>query len=154
MNPKTRERVTKALVEALSKAGLSRNEAEELSIDMARNAALLTNFSQILKTASRQIKGDQPTKSSSVPISETYDQYVSAFETIQRQRLSKSDVLELIFKASPKAKRKDVHPTASLRELVREFFDTASDSDIEKFLTNLRRQYTDDAYLQGITRRG
>jgi hypothetical protein len=75
---------------------------------------------------------------------------INAHNLIARRRLSKSAVLQLMQLASPKLRLPQ--PNGTMKDILASYFDIASSSDKDKFLSILEGEPA-DPYLKGISRR-
>jgi len=77
----------------------------------------------------------------------------SIMSEIQRRRLSKSAVMNMIGQVSREKARHTFPKGLPLRHLVEEFVSQASQAEVENLLSLLGRGGPGDAYLQGILKR-
>jgi hypothetical protein len=76
-----------------------------------------------------------------------------ALNVINRRRLSKKAIWELMRTASPEFDAEQISADATIKEHVSKYFETVSANDVARFL-NLLEGETTDAYLSGISKRG
>lgn len=74
------------------------------------------------------------------------------YELINRRRLAKKVVLQLMHLAAPNIRPGHLPANASMLELIEKFLTIATQTEISSFLSTLQGE-TADAYLKGIARR-
>lgn len=148
MDRKARQRVMRSFMAALLQSDLSLEELRQLSFDISEGF-FAEELSKLLEEAIFAVRGVPPYESKSAP--ETAENFANAI--IQRRRLSKKAVLDLIANASLRKTPRGLNTADTLREILRKFFRTASPPEIAKFIDQLDSGETTEAYLRGISRR-
>jgi hypothetical protein len=148
MDRKVRQRVMRSFIAALLQSELSLEELRELSFDVS-SGAFGSDLSKLLDETIFTLRGRGPYESKVAP--ETIEDSVIAI--IQKRRLSKKAVLDLMASTNSRKAFKEPALTGSMRELVERFLRTASNNEVTKFLNLLDASETTEAYLRGIIRR-
>jgi hypothetical protein len=150
MDRKVRQRVMRSFIAALLQSELSLEELRQLSFDIS-TGTFGAELSRLLEESIFALRGSGAHEGKDAP--DGVEDFVSS--VIQKRRLSKKAVLEMMSSASPKKALKDPNTSASMREVLERFFRTASSSEISKFLNLLDpgETKTTEAYLRGIIRR-
>jgi hypothetical protein len=148
MDREVRLRVMRSFVATLLQSELSLEELRQLSFEMS-SSMFGADLSKLLDETIFALRSSESYVSKAAP--EPIEDYAIAL--IQKRRLSRKTVLDLIASASTRKAIKDQNPSSSTRELVERFFRTASSSEATKFLSRLDAGETTEAYLRGIIRR-
>jgi hypothetical protein len=147
MNSRTRQRAFRALLGSLLQSELTiseiRNIAEECYLGSFGPdfGNFLRNAMDTLDDANNRPKTldeEPPTK--------------ELLELVNRRRLSKKEVVQLMTLAAPKIKSNSFPPSFPMMELLERFVATATLGEIQSFLNILQGEPA-DAYLKGISRR-
>lgn len=152
MQPRTRQNVVRILLGRLLDSDLSVSELRNVA-DVLTTEALMRDLSLALSETLSFI--DEPNFSKQVNRRDIDED--TAYMLIQRRRLSKNEVLELIASVSPNRTNKEPaykNGKLPIRTIVRDFFRSASVDTVRMFMDRLQNQDSADPYLKGIIRRG
>lgn len=146
MRASTRDRIQRLLCAALLNSELSevdlRNFADEAAIGGGQDIMLQLSRNLLF------IMGDWENRQKQFPAYSSFSNYADvAYDYVQRRRMSKKELLELIHSITKV--RFDIPESASLREILRLFFNLASDVDTRKLMTRIQPR-DGDPFLQGI----
>ncbi len=153
MKSRNRERALRTLLTAFLKSELTVREIRDLSREM-ESPSFLGEFRVLLQGVVEKLES-RPAKQSApreIPLA-FRDIQSSLYEAIQRRRISKKELLELMEKVYPEITRKGWSKDVPVRELVREFVTAVPLDKANDFLSLLDPRGGEDAYLQGIIRR-
>ena len=148
MDRRVRQRVMRSFIAALLQSELTLEELRELSLEVS-SGMFGADLSKLLEETIFPLRGSGSHESKVAP--EAIEEYVLA--AIQKRRLSKKAVVDLIASTNSRKSFKELALSGSMRELVEKFLRTASSSDVGKFLNQLDTGGTTEAYLRGIIRR-
>jgi hypothetical protein len=149
MRSKTRDKVKRTLVAALLSSGLSESELQQFGDELASSngSEFLFEFGNLLRTVIHQLR-DQDQKPIMQPVKGKNLEEL-AYQTIQRRRLSKREVLQVIGEVIGSDKSHGPDSDHSLRDILRDFFIHASVDQAQKLLSRLQPPDS-DAFLHGI----
>lgn len=161
MKQSTRERVIRAIVAGLMNSDLTTRELREATDELARNPSfsfdLTMSLNEFLERLSNNVYskripsrlGGRSSKSGPESMELNF-----LHNLIQRRRLSKKEIFEIMGSISPNFKFSGPY-TASVREILEEFFHIATRDEFTRFMQKLQgTSETDDPYLRGIIRKG
>ena len=150
MNSKARQRAMKAMLGSLLQADLTMSEIRELADDLIFGSfgkefgEYLREMNMFLSEADRN-RGDYPS-------SQSQSMQSTAQNVIERRRLSKKVVQQLMSLASPWIKSPQLPNSGTMKELIEKYFMVAPPNEVSKFIDILHGEPA-DAYLKGISRR-
>jgi hypothetical protein len=145
-----KERAIRKILAALLESELSVDEIGQLLADIQANPSFAQNVRDLLN---RTIGRVRDTGLKKLP-NKTTDQRSREdliFSAIQRHRLSKLEVLNLMRMSTP-SEALSLNHTSSMRELVSDFLRQASSHQVEELLKHIDPT-REDPYLSGIARR-
>ncbi len=147
---RTREKVMRILLAALLDSSLSAGELAEIAEELSASPKFSWDLGELLRDVLGRL--DMPVSGKmSNRDRNTLD--ALAYSVISRRRLSKQTVIELMNAASGRKYIELMNSNQTTRELLNKFFNSASISEIRKFMEMLENPSKDDPYLQGITKR-
>jgi hypothetical protein len=138
----------RSFLAALLQSELSLEELRELSLEIS-SGTFGADLSKLLDETIFALRSSGPYERKVAP--EAIEDYVTAI--IQKRRLSKKAVLDLMASTNSRKTFKEYALSGSMRELIERFFRTASNNEVTKFLNQLDAGETTEAYLRGIIRR-
>lgn len=152
MRTRTRDRVQRILCGALLNSDLSDAELRQVIDTLSGPDAydFTLDFGKLMRTILGEVLKPHAKQSTS-RVRESSDVEKTAYHWIQRRRLSKKEVLQIIHETigSASAVSDSDRP---IRDLLRSFFDIASAVDAQRFLARLQPRDS-DPYLEGILKR-
>lgn len=152
MMPESKQRATRRVIAALIESGLTSEEMRQLLLSIAKNKQLLFTLQRLLDDG-KVAWGEERPGSSGAPasyLSETVDAVVAA---IDRQRMSKSELLELLSKYKLTKWNYQEGTKTSVRRLVETFIKNLSPNERADFVRLMLHGAQDDPYLEGILKR-
>jgi len=143
------QQLTRSLLGTILSSGLTDSELRGLAREL-RSGSLAFELADFLDTLLEQTARYAPPGSSHRPDPSDVGRAELA---IKRRRLSKAILRELFELYAPASAQNRVRGDASVSELLRTFFENASDDDARRFVAALEAGGTDDPFLKGITER-
>lgn len=154
MRPRTRDKISRILLAALMRSGLTPGELRELHDDLVRrDAEFLADFGRLLGDVLHHFR-ELESKKSYKFWNQTSEHLKAAYTAIQRRRLSKRAVLDIMLDISSGIEGAKISPELPLKHLLQLFFESASQLEARRFVNTVRGETDGDAYLRGIIRRG
>jgi hypothetical protein len=154
MNQRARHRAIRNIVGSILMSDLSKSEIYDIADELSFGG-LGGELGHLLRDAS-QIIGDFSTDPYSHDISSPPRLWEVAHDMIQRRKISKKTVLEVMASIAPKLFGKNMPPnittTGTMRQLLEWFFQTATPVQASR-LVNFLSDSAQDPYLKGIVRR-
>ena len=151
MNERARRRALRNIVASLMMSNLSKNDVLDVAEEFLYGGigqelgAMLRHMAVMLP----DVPSERYVQAS---IDETPSLTEAVYELIQRKKMSKKSLLQLMGSISPKL-AKGAQPTGTIRELLDWFFETATSTQTSRFVSLLSNT-AQDPYLTGISRRG
>lgn len=148
MGSSINNRITRTILGALIQSNLSAQELKRYSSDRDLQEMTLERLRFIL-----QFFEDQSVADNKERLTDSFNAIEMAYEAIQRRRISKNEVVELL--RSSGGYRTGYNPTAmTVKEMLLTYFENSSPSDQKRLLDRLVLPTSRDAYLEGILRKG
>jgi hypothetical protein len=148
MNHRTRQRVMRTLLGSLLQSEISISEIEEIAEEFYLGS-FGRDFGEFVRNAVNTLDAVEEIK----PKLLQEEASISAIsETINRRRLTKKAVTQLMTLAVPRIKPNSFSTNYSISELLENFINTATPAEVKSF-HNILRGEPADAYLKGIARR-
>lgn len=150
MRASTRERALRVLLAAFMNSPLTAQELRELSEDMSRTPKFAADLQSLLITVAAKLSEKTPQKA----LERSDDQAVEqALSSVKRRRMSKNEFLRIVEHTAPNVVSRLRSDNVTLNEMVRKFFELASDVQRHEFLALISpkgAEVAGDAYLRGI----
>jgi hypothetical protein len=159
MNRKIRQRALRSFLASLLQSELSSRDLRELASELA-HGGMSQELSQLIlefvalsdSPSSKHALGASGLSSSTDAPSTTHEKKKRAIEIINKRRLSKQMVRQLMQLASPHMDPNQFPPSDTNKQLLDRFFSQASDSDTSRLVSILEGEPADQ-YLKGISSR-
>ena len=161
MNPRIRRRAFRNFVASLLLSEMTTAEMRQLADNLSYGnfgselGELVRDMAQLLATdnSKKEIGRNKGQSERNKNLSSLQDSRIRvALNAINRRRLSKKAIWELMRTASPGFDTDAVSADATMKEHVSKYFESVSANDVARFL-NLLEGETTDAYLRGISKR-
>ncbi len=146
MDERTRDRTVRTFVGAILLSNLSRAEISAIIEDLSYG-----NLAKDIADGLRDAVTPRQKIYNAPPLEDKYE-FLDAYETISRRRLSKKAVFELFKAVSIKLAKASFDEGGTIKDNVERFFRLASRNDIARFMVLLHGEAS-DPFLKGITRR-
>jgi hypothetical protein len=166
MTGKMRERLLRSLVSGLLNSDLGRSELKVLAAELRRDPTFIDDLSFAIGNVASMIAGPSPKGLDEIEMAlgELFNPNLSdrdkevvakhtieeAIDVVNRRRLSKRELLEIVFECDPKFPRSRIDSNMTVRELINAFMMSAAREGLERFLTRLGIHPGRDPYLEGI----
>jgi hypothetical protein len=151
LRARTRQHVMRVLLGALMDSDLSVSELRELAKNLENSPEFLIQFIEMLRLVLHRLERGV-SLDARVPVSNSGE--IAVYSAVQRRRLPKSTVLELMEKYSDAAHKLNVTERTTMRELIRKFLEVAKPEEVRGLRRALETQTPrKDPYLEGIVRR-
>jgi hypothetical protein len=149
MRQRSQQRIMRVVLSALLKSDLTIEELQELSGDL--NGGSFTNdLHSLLNNIIYHFK----IRSHESPFGTDRDaQLKRAYAAVQRRRLSKPYVLDLMERASGEDFKMSSARKLSVQEILKEFFAIASTDQADNFMMLIDSPIASDPFLKGIANR-
>lgn len=148
MNAKIRQRAMRGFLASVLQSDLTASDIHQLADELIFGTLGKELGECLLDAMPVLLESNQP----KTEMHSNYPSESSAYEVIAKRRLSKKAVQQLMSLASPWIKSKTVPSNVGIRELIENYFMTASPSEVSKFMSILEGESA-DPYLKGISRR-
>jgi hypothetical protein len=155
MSPKTQERIVRNFAAAILNSDLSLSQMRQLADSLEERTDLVDKLQTVLLDLIQTLEGRSslPQPSRRYPVGERERQEGLVLDLVQRQNLSKSDIVQKMLDTSSAMRVNQARlRKESTREVIERFFRIASNSEIQEFVTALRASQDRDPYLKGINR--
>jgi hypothetical protein len=151
MRARVREKIARAVVSALIGSELTARELREATDELCRYPFLNPKDAERLLDLIDGLIVDAPQKAFGDEVGRSTQEI--ALHHIERRRLSKREVLDLMEKSFGKPIGELVSTDLTRNEMISRFFGIATSSSIQRFLALIAPTSKDDPYLQGIMKR-
>jgi hypothetical protein len=148
MNLKARQRIMRSFLASLLQSDLDESDLRELADDLA-HGDIGIEMGELIREAMLNISDIGRSKKDT---SHVVPGDIVAYDLVNQRRLPKKFVYDVMALAAPWMKTEKIPASASMRELLKHYFNNASDAERRKFLTLLQGESV-DPYLKGISRR-
>jgi hypothetical protein len=154
MRSSARERVTRLLIGSLLSSDLSANELRRIADMIFDDPLFVRDFAASLKNVAREFEEFGQKSVQPAPYRNDLD-WEDVYSLIQSKAIPKREVLDQMMKLSASWRRAKYRIDLPVKELVRQFFEVATDTDSRRLLMALKRQEKEgsDPYLSGIVRK-
>jgi|HubBroStandDraft_6_1064221.scaffolds.fasta_scaffold269217_2 hypothetical protein len=149
-HPRIRERAIRILLSALLDSSLTGPELSQIAQELSESPDLSWTLGELLRDVLSKLDVSGTRKPESRK-RDTLD--ARAYSIISQRRLSKETVLGLMSTAAGKQQTHLPVASQTMKELLKQFFNTASFNEARKFMELVENSSKDDAYLRGITQR-
>lgn len=147
-----RERALRTLLAAFLRSDLTTREIKALLHEL-HGPDFTFVFRDLLEEVLERVSSNRTPKMQGRRDNIRPDRAETAYYTIQRKRMGKRDVLELMNMSAPQVKVDSTWFDLPVREILLRFFAAADEQSATRFLQALAGPVKDDPYLRGIMKK-